>query len=150
MSPVKRPKTIKRKRTEKKTPTKKGVLAIDRRKHPRYTTELPLDYCRIDSREDFGGIVANASKGGILVYLPERLQMGDKLKVEIFFAKKSELNSIKGIAEVVWADLAAMESWGEHRYGLQFQSINKKDLDKLRALLKTTGEIPELKKVKGK
>jgi hypothetical protein len=43
-----------------------------------------------------------------------------------------------------------MESWGEHRYGLQFQSINKKDLDKLRALLKTTGEIPELKKVRGK
>jgi hypothetical protein len=74
--------------------------------------------------------------------------MGDRLKVEIFFAKESELNSIKGIAEVVWADLAAMESWGEHRYGLQFQSIDKKDLDKLRALLKTAGETPELKKTK--
>ena len=146
MSPVKRPKTTKKKTREKKKPSKKGVLAIDRRKHPRFTTELPLDYSRVDSREDFGGIVANASKGGILVYLPERLEIGDKLKVEIFFAKESELNSIKGVVKVAWADLAADESWGEHRYGLQFQTIDKKHLDKLKILLKTAGDPLDVKK----
>ena len=146
MSPAKHPKTTKKKTKEKKAPSKKGVLAIDRRKHPRFTTELPLDYSRVDSREDFGGMVVNASKGGILVYLPERLQIGDKLKVEIFFAKELELNSIQGIAEVVWADLAAIESWGEHRYGLQFETIDKKHLDKLRTLLKTAGDPLDVKK----
>lgn len=146
MSPAKHPKTTRKKTREKKKPSKKGVLAIDRRKHPRFTTELPLDYSRVDSREDFGGIVANASKGGILVYLPERLEIGDNLKVEIFFAKESELNSIKGVVKVVWADLAADESWGEHRYGLQFQTIDKKHLDKLRALLKTAGKPLDAKK----
>ena len=146
MSPVKRPKTTRKKTREKKTPSKKGVLAIDRRKHPRFTTELPLDYSRIDSGEDFGGIVANASKGGILVYLPERLEIGDRLKVEIFFAKESELNSIRGVVKVAWADLAADESWGEHRYGLQFQTIDKKHLDKLKILLKTAGEPLDVKK----
>jgi c-di-GMP-binding flagellar brake protein YcgR len=146
MSPVKRSKTTKKKTREKKKPSKKGVLAIDRRKHPRFTTELPLDYSRVDSREDFGGIVANASKGGILVYLPERLEIGDKLKVEIFFAKESELNSIKGVVKVAWADLAADESWGEHRYGLQFQTIDKKHLDKLKILLKTAGDPLDVKK----
>jgi c-di-GMP-binding flagellar brake protein YcgR len=146
MSPVKRPKTTKKKTREKKKPSKKGLLAIDRRKHPRFTTELPLDYSRVDSRDDFGGIVANASKGGILVYLPERLEIGDKLKVEIFFAKESELNSIKGVVKVAWADLAADESWGEHRYGLQFQTIDKKHLDKLKILLKTAGDPLDVKK----
>jgi c-di-GMP-binding flagellar brake protein YcgR len=146
MSPVKHPKTTRKKTREKKAPSKKGVLAIDRRKHPRFTTELPLDYSRADSKADFGGMVVNASKGGILVYLPERLEIGDKLKVEIFFAKESELNSIQGIAEVVWADLAAIESWGEHQYGLQFQTIDKKHLDKLRFLLKTAGEPLDAKK----
>jgi c-di-GMP-binding flagellar brake protein YcgR len=146
MSPVKHPKTTRKKTREKKAPSKKGVLAIDKRKYPRFTTELPLDYSRVDSKEDFGGMVVNASKGGILVYLPERLEIGDKLKVEIFFAKESELNSIQGIAKVVWADLAAIESWGEHRYGLQFQTIDKKHLDKLRFLLKTAGEPLDAKK----
>ena len=146
MSPAKHPKTTKKKKKEKKAPSKKGVLAIDRRKHPRFTTELPLDYSRVDSKEDFGGIVANASKGGILVYLPERLEIGDKLEVEIFFAKDSELNSIKGAATVAWADLAADESWGEHRYGLQFQTIDKKHLDKLKVFLKTAGEPLDVKK----
>jgi c-di-GMP-binding flagellar brake protein YcgR len=147
MSPVKHSKTIKKKRKETgKLLSKKGVLAIERRKHPRFTTELPLDYSRVESKEDSGGIVANASKGGILVYLPERLEIGDRLKVEVFFAKASELSSLKGIAKVAWADLAADESWGEHRYGLQFQSIEKGDLDKLKGLLKTAGEIPSSKK----
>ena len=146
MSPAKRPKTTGKKKKERKAPPKKGVLAIDRRKHPRFTTELPLDYSRVNSKEDFGGIVANASKGGILVYLPEKLEIGDRLKVEIFFAKESELSSIKGVVKVAWADLAADESWGEHRYGLQFQTIDKKHLDKLRILLKTPGDPLEVKK----
>ena len=55
------------------TTGKLGILAIERRKHPRFVVELPLDYCRVDGSDIYGGIVANASEGGLLVYLPERL-----------------------------------------------------------------------------
>jgi len=123
------------------SPRKKlGVLAVEKRRHPRYSIELPLDYARVNRRETYGGIVANASEGGVLVYLPERMQVGDLLKIEIFYASGLELNSIKALGRVVWSDLAAKENWGEYRYGLQFESIEEKDLIRLKNLLREIGK----------
>jgi len=120
--------------------TKMGVLAVDRRKHPRFSVELPLDYSRVEGKEAYGGIVANASEGGILVYLPERMEMGAVLKIEIFYVKGLELDTIKAIGKVTWSDLAVKASWGEYRYGLQFQYIDEKDFSRLMNLLKEIGK----------
>jgi c-di-GMP-binding flagellar brake protein YcgR len=120
--------------------TKMGVLAIEKRKSPRFSVELPLDYSRVDGKATFGGMVANASEGGLLVYLPERVEIGALLKIEIFYVRGLELDTIKAVAKVVWCDLAARESWGEHRYGLQFQSIDEKDFGRLTTLLKEVGK----------
>jgi c-di-GMP-binding flagellar brake protein YcgR len=120
--------------------TKMGVLAIEKRRHPRFSVELPLDYARVDGKETYGGMVANASEGGLLVYLPERIEIGAFLKIEIFYVRGLELDTIKVLARVVWSDLAARESWGEHRYGLQFQNIDDKDFNQLMNLLKEVGK----------
>jgi hypothetical protein len=121
-------------------PNKMGVLAIEKRKHPRFSVELPLDYVRVNGKETYGGMVANASEGGLLVYLPERMEIGALLKIEIFYVRGLELNTIKAVGKVVWADLAARESWGEHRYGLQFEYIDEKDFNRLTTLLKEVGK----------
>jgi hypothetical protein len=147
MSPAKFPTPIKKEKKGGKSPYKKGVLPHERRKHHRFFVELPLDYSRKGGRGDFGGIVQNASEEGVLVHLPEKLDIGELLKIEIYFAKGLELNAIQGIAKVVWSDLAAGESWREHRYGLEFQSIQKGTLQKLKNLLK---EVEETHKPKGK
>jgi hypothetical protein len=102
--------------------TKLGVLAVDRRKYPRYSVELPLDYCRVEAKETYGGIVANASEGGI------------------FYVSGLELDTIKAIAKIVWSDLATKTSWGEYRYGLQFESIDEKEFTRLINLLKEIGK----------
>ena len=112
---------------------------MERRKHPRFRIELPLDYS-IESVECFGGVAANASKGGLLVYLPEAILVGTLLKIEILFVKGSELNSIRASAKVVWSDLPPKEIWGEYRYGLEFKSFQEGGLQKLRRLLKEVGE----------
>jgi c-di-GMP-binding flagellar brake protein YcgR len=119
---------------------KMGVLAIEKRRHPRFSVELPLDYSRVNGRETLGGMVANASEGGLLAYLPERIEIGALLKIEIFYVKGLELDTIKAVVKVVWSDLAARESWGEHRYGLQFENINEKDFNRLATLLKEVGK----------
>ena len=120
---------------------KMGILAVERRKHPRFVVELPLDYTRTSQdSEIYGGIVANASEGGLLVYLPERIEMGTVLKIQVFYVRDLEFNMIKGIAKVVWSDLAARESWGEYRYGLQFLSIEEEEFNKLISLLKEVGK----------
>jgi c-di-GMP-binding flagellar brake protein YcgR len=119
--------------------SKRGVLAIERRKHPRISVELPLSYSRVNNKELLGGIVANASGGGVLVYLPERMEIGAVLKIEIFYLNVLELDAVNAIAKVVWNDLANRESPGEHRYGLEFQYIDEKDYNRLLALLKGIG-----------
>jgi c-di-GMP-binding flagellar brake protein YcgR len=142
MSPREPLKKGRRKTGQSKARSQEGIFIVERRKHPRFSIELPLDY-RIEREDRFGGITANASIGGVLVYLPEPIVVGTSLKIEILFAKGSELNSIKANATVVWSDLAPKEIWGEYRYGLEFESFQEGDLQKLKKLLKEVGEKPK-------
>ena len=139
MSPRKPLTKVRRKTRQTKARSREGIFIVERRKHPRFNIELPLDY-RIEREDRYGGITTNASIGGVLVYLPEAIVVGASLKIEILFAKGSELNSIKANAKVVWSDLAPKEIWGEYRYGLEFESFQEGDFQKLRKLLKELGE----------
>jgi hypothetical protein len=51
-----------------------------------------------------------------------------------------EFNMLKAIAKVVWCDMAARESWGEYRYGLQFLSIGEQEFMRLMTLLREVGK----------
>ncbi len=110
----------------------KGVLAVEKRKHPRYSIEFPLDYSRAEGKTTYtGGLTADASEGGLLVYLPERIEIGTLLKIEIFYTKDLSFQTVTATARVVWTDLAS-----KYWYGLEFQSIDEWNLGKLKALLK--------------
>ncbi len=127
---------IERSNEEKAPRTPKGVFAIEKRRNPRYSVEFPLDYSLIDGETTFnGGLTADASEGGLLVYLPERIQIGALLRIEIFYTKDLSFETITATAKAVWTDLTTREGVREYRYGLQFQSIDKENLDKLKALL---------------
>ncbi len=132
--------TVRKKRRQTRKKSKEGIFIVERRKNPRLSVELPLDYS-IESVDRYGGVAANASKGGLLVYLPEAIVVGTLLKIEILFIQGSELNSIRSIAKVVWSDLAPKDIWGEYRYGLEFQSFQEGDLQKLRRLLREVAQI---------
>ncbi|MGZ3534269.1 MAG: PilZ domain-containing protein [Thermodesulfobacteriota bacterium] len=149
MSPVKHPKNVRANARRSKAKSKEGIFIVERRRDPRFTLELPMDYS-IESVDRYGGVAANASKGGLLVYLPEAIVVGTSLRIEILFAKESELNSIRAIAKVVWSDLAPREIWGEYRYGLEFESFQEGDLQKLKRLLKEMGETKSRKREKKK
>ncbi len=108
---------------------------IEKRQFPRWSIELPMDYSRKGEKSDFGGFVRNVSEGGILVYLPEEMSIGELLKVEIYFSKGLQLNTVQGMAKIVWSDLATKETLREYRYGLKFYSMPKGMMLKLRSLL---------------
>jgi len=118
---------------------KMGILAVEKRRYPRYTAEFPLDYARVEDKGTYGGMVANVSEGGLLVYLPQRMEIGAVLKIEILYVQGLEFSTIKAVAKVVWSDLGAKESYGEHRYGLQFLHIEEQDFARLLNLLKEIG-----------
>ena len=120
-----------------------GIAIFERRKQPRRRVELPLDYSRLVEREDRGGILADANEGGLQVYLPEKLQIGDLFKIKIFAPVNSEVKTIQAIAKVVWAS-RTRGRLGKYRYGLQLQSFYKGDLGKYKALLNGVDERPEI------
>ena len=131
--------TVKRKRGQTQPRSKGGIFIVERRKHPRFNVELPLDYS-IENQDHYGGVAVNASRGGLIVYLPVAIVVGTSLNVEIIFAKGFELNSVKVRAKVIWSNLAPRVSWGEYRYGLEFEKFREGDLQKLKALLREAGE----------
>lgn len=120
--------------------SKEGLFLVERRRHPRISIEFPFDYSLFEKGEDHRGILADASEGGLLVYLLEKIDVGSLLKIEILFSRGTELITIVAISKVVWSDLASRESWAEYRYGLQFLSFFQGDIDKLKMLLKEVGQ----------
>ncbi len=114
-----------------------GGPSTEKRKNPRFRVQFPLGYSLTDGKTTHtAGLTADASEGGLLVYLPEKIPVGAILRIEILYTKDLSLDAIAATAKAVWTDLVSNQSSKEHRYGLQFQVIDEGNLNKLKALLK--------------
>jgi hypothetical protein len=59
-------------------------LPLEKRKYPRFNVNLPVKYSRTNLIFRYARAV-NASQGGLLVYLPEEIAVGQRLDLKIFF-----------------------------------------------------------------
>ena len=122
---------------EKKEPKRRiGILDLERRKYPRFKINLPLDYYRVDTPTRQTGRTENASEGGLEIYFPEKMQIGERLKLRLYFSSsESDLKAIEVLAEVVWIDILAGD--GEYRSGVKFVDISPEDLTRLKDFLES-------------
>lgn len=111
-------------------------MNFEKRKHPRFSVDLPAEYRHADSSVQQGH-ATNASEGGLLVYLPEKIEIGDYLKMKLFFSMGSELRHIEALVQVVWMDMPLGKDGGDHRTGVRFVEISTEDMGKLRNFLKS-------------
>jgi c-di-GMP-binding flagellar brake protein YcgR len=121
---------------KKDTKPRIGVVNFEKRKHPRFTIDLPLEYRRIDSPIPETGRAVNASEGGLLVYFPEEVKVGDYLQLRLFFNDGSDMNRIEMGVRVAWVDLHLGKEWGDYRSGVKFTDIAPVDLNKLKTFLR--------------
>ena len=140
MSLGRRSKTDSRKRERIHPGSGKGIFIAERRKYPRFSVELPLDYS-IDNEEHYGGVAADSSRGGLVAYFPVAIPVGTSLRIEIIFADGFELSSVKARAKVIWSHWVPKVVWGEYEYGLEFEKLQEKDVQKLKTLLREAGEV---------
>ncbi len=117
-----------------------GVVNLERRRYPRFSVDLPIEYHLIQSPLNQRGRALNASEGGILVYLPQKIEIGQHLKIKLFFTLGSQLNSIEVLAEAVWMDIHLGKDWGDYRYGVKFIDISPEDLEQFKKFLKSLSE----------
>ena len=120
---------------EKVTKPRTGIVNFERRKYPRFSVDLPVEYYQINSSISQTGRALNASEGGLLIYFPEEMEIGQHLKMKLFFASGSELNTIETLVEVVWVDIHLDKDWGDYRCGVKFIDISPDDIRKLKNFL---------------
>lgn len=111
-----------------------GVARFEERKHPRFILNLPIEYYRLKGDTQQAGYTINASEGGLMVTLSEQLEVGELLKIRLFFSFGPEMNAIETLSRVVWTNRGEKDE--EYRTGVQFLEISPEDQNRLSLFLR--------------
>ena len=114
-----------------------GIASLERRKHKRYSVNLPAEYHRVDSSIASSGQTGNVSEGGLLLYSQEKMDVGQQLRLKIFFSLAAEMHEMEALAEIAWVGTLLEEKWGSHSHGVKFVRMSPEDRAKLEEFLKT-------------
>jgi c-di-GMP-binding flagellar brake protein YcgR len=118
------------------------TLASERRKYPRFDVDFPIKYSRTNLFFRYGR-AANASEGGLLVYLREEMGIGEHLALKLFFPSRSDFNTLETFVEVVWTGFHLRKDWAwDYRTGMRFVDISPEETTKLKNFLVTTSKKP--------
>ncbi len=110
-------------------------VTSEKRKHPRVNVDLPLKYSRTNLIFKYGRAV-NASQGGLLVYLPEEMGIGQRLGLKIFVPSRSEFNTLETSVQVVWKDVRLRKDWTwDYRTGVKFVDVSPEHMNELKNFL---------------
>ena len=107
----------------------------EKRKHPRFYLNLPIEFRVIDAPSVHGAIIVNASETGLLIQSPHNMAVGTRLNIAVLFSKGFELANFKVSAEVVWTKAYSDEGRKGYELGLRFTKILEEDRQKLKHLL---------------
>jgi len=125
---------------EKETKPRYGAVNFEKRRYPRINVDLPIQYFKINSPIRHNARAINASKGGLLIYLSEHMEIGQHLKMNLSFSSDSGLDTIEMLAEVVWMDIHLDTGWGDYRCGVNFTEISPEDMTKLKNFLRSLSQ----------
>lgn len=59
----------------------------EKRKHPRYYLNLPIEFKVMNDRYVHGAMTVNASETGLLVQSPKNIPVGTKLSIAVLFSQ---------------------------------------------------------------
>ncbi len=111
------------------------TITSEKRKHPRIKVNLPVKYSRTNLFFKYARVV-NASQGGLLVYLPEEIGIGQRLALKLFFPSRSDFDSFETFVQVVWKDVHLRKDWTwDYRTGVRFIDASPEHMTKLRNFL---------------
>ena len=107
----------------------------DRRNHPRFGLDLPVEYQALGTLKAFGGIAIDGSEEGLLIFSTKEMFVGAMLKITVFFPAGYALDSLEVTAKITRREACLREAGKGYEYGLRIVRVGKEDLQKLRRLL---------------
>jgi len=120
---------------ELETKPRYGITNIERRKYRRFPIRLPVEYYRTDSPINQIGQALDASEGGLQILFSEQMEVGQNLKLKLFFSSDSKLNTIEMLGQVVWMNTQLSEGEKHYRSGVKFVNISPESRTKLENFL---------------
>jgi hypothetical protein len=82
------------------------------------------------------------SEGGLLIHLPEKIEVGHQLNLRLFFASISEsLYAMDILVEVVWVGLETKNIPENYLYGVKLINVDPMDFNKLRDFLRSLAQL---------
>lgn len=113
-----------------------GVVDFERRKHPRFSVALPIEYWPMDKSRSRHGRTIDVSEGGSLLHLSEMMEIGQVLRLKLFMISGPDIASVEALAQVdvVWQDIYLGKE-GDYRVGVKFVEISPQNVDQLKKFL---------------
>jgi len=114
----------------------------EKRKSTRFNVALPVRYSKTNSFFKYAR-AANASEGGLLICLPEKMGIGQHLALKLFLPIRSGSSMIEAVVRVVWMDIHLRRDWTwDYRTGVRFEDISSRDMRHLKNFLVTLDQEP--------
>ena len=111
------------------------AVTAEKRKHPRMIVDLPVKYSKTNLFFKYARVV-NASQGGLLVYLPEEIGVGQRLALKLFSPSHSDFDTFETFVQVVWKDVHLKKDWTwDYRTGVRFIDGSSEHMTKLKTFL---------------
>jgi c-di-GMP-binding flagellar brake protein YcgR len=99
------------------------------RQYARVHLHLPVEYYADNPKVPRLGHTTNLSPGGVMLNIPEKLDIGQAINLAIFVSWGKSIEAIKVNSQVIWVDGA--EKDGEFLSGVKFMDLSANDRNKL-------------------
>jgi len=114
--------------------TNSGKVNFERRKYPRFSVNLPVEYQKIDNHKPRPAHTGDLSEGGLLLYISESIELGQELSLKLFFTSARVLTSVNALVQVAWKEIRIANA-EVYRIGVKFVDISSEGLTLLKEFL---------------
>jgi c-di-GMP-binding flagellar brake protein YcgR len=113
---------------------------FERREHPRFAVNLPLEYWRVGESGTRVGCTGDISEGGGLLHLPEKMEVGREMGLRLFVDPGFGFLSIEARAQVIWKGRDNKQE-RDYRIGVKFVETSPKDMRNLKSFLASLAHL---------
>lgn len=106
-----------------------------KRRHIRLSLRLPMEYSFPESSRHRLAYTVDLCEGGLLMYTPEKLEIGQNLRVKFYYDSAAGLDCVQALGEVIRVDRLEKSGKG-YRCAVRFVDLSSDILKKLRKIFK--------------
>jgi hypothetical protein len=117
-----------------------GTVNFERRKHPRISVNLPVEYRKIENSKPHPAHTGDLSEGGLLLHISEPVELGQELSLKLFFTSARVLASVTALVQVAWKDIRIAND-GLYHIGVKFVDISSEGLTLLKGFINNLSSL---------